>query len=71
MDFFSGSAQAVEHLVAAINALVFERQELRASGAHSTVLERNRREIVRRQSELSVALVERYLGSPRTVSPAG
>jgi hypothetical protein len=63
MDLLSGSAHAVERLVAAINELVFERQELRAAGADGTLLEKNRREIVRRQSELSVALVERHLGS--------
>jgi hypothetical protein len=71
MDFFSGSAHAVERLVAAINELVFERQELRAAGAAGAVLEENRREIVRRQSELSVALVERHLGSLPPAAAAG
>jgi len=71
MDLLAGSAHAVERLVAAINELVFERQELRASGADSALLERNRQEIVRRQSELSLALVERHLGSLPPVSPAG
>ena len=71
MDLLSGSAHAVERLVAVINELVFERQELRASGADSALLERNRQEIVRRQSELSLALVERHLGSLPPPSPAG
>jgi hypothetical protein len=71
MELFSTRAQAVEYLVAAINALVFERQELRASGAGSGLLERNRLEIVRRQSELSNALIRRHLASPRSASSAG
>jgi hypothetical protein len=71
MDLFSGSAHAVERLVAAINELVFQRQELRASGADSVLLEENRQEIVRRQSELSLALVELHLGSLPPPSPAG
>ena len=70
MDILSGSAHAVERLIAAINELVFQRQELRAAGADSTVLEENRREIVRRQSELSLALVERHLGSLQPATAA-
>jgi hypothetical protein len=70
MNVSSAKAQAVEYLVAAINALVFERQELRACGAQSTALEQNRLEIVRRQRELSEVLVEQYLASPQPVSPA-
>jgi hypothetical protein len=70
MNVSSAQAQAVEYLVAAINALVFERQELRACGAQSAALEQNRLEILRRQRELSAALVEHHLASPPSVSPA-
>jgi hypothetical protein len=70
MTVVTAGIHAVERLVAAINELVFERQELRASGADNALLERNRREIVRRQSELSHALVELHLGSLRPVSRA-
>ena len=69
MNVSSATAQAVEYLVAAINALVYQRQELRACGAESTTLEQNRLEIVRRQRELSELLVQHYLPSP-SVSPA-
>jgi hypothetical protein len=70
MNVSSAKAQAVEYLVATINALVFERQELRACSAESATLEQNRLEIVRRQRELSEVLVQRYLASPEPVSPA-
>jgi hypothetical protein len=70
MSVVTAGIHAVERLVAAINELVFERQELRASGAENVLLERNRREIVRRQSELSRALVELHLGSLRPALPA-
>lgn len=70
MNVSSAKAQAVEYLVAALNALVFERQELRACGAQSTALEQNRLEIVRRQRELSEALVQQYLASQPSVSLA-
>jgi len=69
MNVSSAKAQAVEYLVAAINALVYDRQELRARGAESATLEQNRLEIVRRQRELSEVLVQRYLPPP-SVSPA-
>jgi hypothetical protein len=69
MNVSSAKAQAVEYLVAAINALVYERQELRACGAESATLEQNRLEIVRRQRELSEVLVQQYLPPP-SVSPA-
>ena len=44
-----------------ISALVLERQELRATGAPSEALERNRRELVHAQWELSYALIDRHL----------
>jgi len=71
MNVSSAKAQAVEYLVAAINALVFERQELRSCGAESATLEQNRLEIARRQRELSEVLVQRYLVAPPPVSPTG
>jgi hypothetical protein len=71
MAVVTAGAHVVERLVAAINELVFERQELRASGADSASLERNRREIVRRQSELSRALVALHHGSLRPATSAG
>ena len=47
-----------------IAALVAERQRLRAEGAETNVLERNRREIVARQHELSEALISVYAPQP-------
>jgi hypothetical protein len=67
----TAGVHGVERLVAAINELVFERQELRASGADSALLERNRREIVSRQSELSRALVALHLGALGPATAAG
>ena len=48
--------------------LVSERQRLRSEGAHDGQLERNRREIVARQHELSNALIALY--APRHVFAA-
>jgi translation elongation factor EF-1beta len=45
-------------------ALVAERQTMRASGAEPFELERNRREIVARQQELSEALISIYAPRP-------
>jgi hypothetical protein len=70
MDGSSAGPPAVEYLAAAINALVIERQELRGRGAGGAVLERNRLQIARRHSELSRALIQRYLGSPGSAVPA-
>ena len=53
--------QSVETLSEQIARLVAERQELRAQDAGAAVLERNRRELVRCQWELSYALIDRYL----------
>jgi hypothetical protein len=47
-----------------IAALVAERQRLRAEGADGAELERNRREIVGRQHELSNALIALYAPQP-------
>jgi hypothetical protein len=50
----------VEALRERIGDLVRERQELRACGADRPSLERNRLQLVRRQSELSRALIRRH-----------
>jgi len=44
--------------------LVAERQRLRSEAANSAELERNRREIVARQHELSNALIALYAPQP-------
>ena len=44
-----------------ISALVLERQNLRAARAPAAELERNRRELVHAQWELSYALIDRHL----------
>ena len=49
-----------EHLLDRVAALVARRQELRASGASRTELERNRAEITRAQWDLSRALIARH-----------
>ena len=49
----------VEALQNHLGGLLREREELRAAGS-PLALERNRREIVRAQWDLSYALIERY-----------
>ena len=49
----------VEALQNHLGGLLREREELRAAGS-PLALERNRREIVRTQWELTYALIERY-----------
>jgi hypothetical protein len=49
-----------EHLLDRVAALVARRQQLRASGASRTDLERNRAEITRAQWDLSRALIARH-----------
>ena len=56
--------ESVETLQSALAALVHERQELRSHGAEPVELERNREAIVRRQRELSAALIARYSHAP-------
>ena len=51
----------VESLSEDIRGLVYERQTLRAVGADRDQLERNRRELVRRQQDLVDALIRRHL----------
>jgi hypothetical protein len=53
--------ESVEALTERIQALVGERQALRAAGANLAALERNRVEIARLQQLLSRALIQRYL----------
>ena len=49
-----------EHLLDRVAGLVARRQELRASNASRTELERNRAEITRAQWDLSRALIARH-----------
>jgi DNA-binding FadR family transcriptional regulator len=53
--------ESVESLTERIQALVGERQALRAAGANLAALECNRLEIARLQQLLSRALIQRYL----------
>jgi hypothetical protein len=50
----------VEALQVRVAALALERQELRADGAASAALERNRIALARAQWELSHALIEQH-----------
>jgi hypothetical protein len=52
---------SVEALLARIERLARERQELRGGQASPPALERNRLALVRSQWELSYALIERHL----------
>jgi hypothetical protein len=54
----------VEQLTERLRQLVSERQSLRDRGASTAELERNRLEIVRRQWELSRALIESHTPEP-------
>jgi hypothetical protein len=54
----------VEQLMERLSQLVLERQALRDRGARPLELERNRLEIVRRQWDLSHALIARYRPAP-------
>ena len=54
----------VEQLTERLRQLVSERQSLRDRGASTADLERNRIEIVRRQWELSYALIESHVPEP-------
>ena len=55
---------SVEALLARIDGLARERQDLRGRRAPARALERNRRALVRSQWELSYALIERHLSPP-------
>jgi hypothetical protein len=55
----------IERLRARIGELVRERQELRRAGAGRGSLERNRLQLLRRQSELGLALIELHAASGR------
>jgi hypothetical protein len=57
-------AMKVEQLTERLRQLVSERQSLRDRGASTADLERNRLEIVRRQWELSRALIESHVPEP-------
>ena len=53
---------SVETLLARIDGLARQRQELRGRRAPARALERNRLALVRSQWDLSYALIERHLG---------
>jgi hypothetical protein len=54
----------IDSLERTLADLVQERQALRSDGAEADELERNRREIVARQHELSEALISVYAPQP-------
>jgi hypothetical protein len=54
------SPRDTDALLTEISTLVAERQQLRAKGASSLRLERNRIRIARAQWELSYSLIRRY-----------
>jgi hypothetical protein len=58
----------VQQLTDTLRRLVAKRQALRSSGASPSELEHNRLDIVRRQQELSYALIESHL--PDTLARA-
>ena len=55
---------SVESLVARLEALALEREELHSSNARPAALERNRLAIARTQWELSHALIDRHSDQP-------
>jgi hypothetical protein len=57
----SRSRSSVDLLTQRIAVLVVERQQLRAHGAESAALERNRLQIARAQWELGHALIDQHL----------
>jgi hypothetical protein len=59
-----GATTAVEELQEQIAGLVCERQDLRTFGASRASLEQNRLQLVRSQSHLSQALIERHAAQP-------
>ena len=60
----ANSDPRIETLEREIATLVEQRQTLRAAGAEARELERNRREIVSRQHELSETLISIYAPQP-------
>jgi hypothetical protein len=64
MDAAKLAPESVEGLQRTLEALVRERQQLRAQSAGPVELERNREAIVRRQRELASALIARYSHQP-------
>jgi hypothetical protein len=58
--------RTIESVTEEIGRIVAERQDLRASGASSDVLEENRRRLAKAQSELSQLLIARHLPSSQT-----
>ena len=64
------AAATVESLNDRLGSLARERQDLRATGAGSVALERNRVAIARAQWDLSYALIERYLPKPAAAQSA-
>jgi hypothetical protein len=60
----------IDQLTERLRQLVLERQSLRDRGGSAAELERNRLEIVRRQWELSYALIESHRPQQRPLERA-
>jgi hypothetical protein len=60
IDLRHEAPTTVEALIGQIADLVLQRQSMRAQGADSALVERNRLDLVRAHQALSYALIERH-----------
>jgi hypothetical protein len=60
IDLRHEAPTTVEALIGQIAELVLQRQSMRAQGADSALIERNRVDLVRAHQALSYALIERH-----------